>query len=104
MPAIAIATETNIRVHSTDAECSPSFTASTAAVANDGSSHASNPRKLSLNQDHAFGTPSQPATTLPIASTVSGTVMDLGDSWTCASTSGAIRGFPQNVMNISRHM
>ena len=77
-----------------DAECSPSLAASWAAEAKAGASQAAKPRQLSLKRLQALGTPSHPASTLPMASTVSGTVMDAGDSWTCAATSGATRDLP----------
>ena len=72
--------EVNMRVHSMEAECSPSLAASTAAVAKTGSSQCSKPRKFSPNAVHSLGTPSQPAKMLPMASTVSGPVMETGDS------------------------
>ena len=43
---------------------------------------------------HSLGVPSQPASTLPAASTLSGTVMAAGDSWMCAATSGFTRDLP----------
>jgi len=49
---------------------------------------------LALRHSDDFGVPSQPANTLPAASTISGTVIERGDSWTCAATSGLKRDLP----------
>ena len=43
-----------------------------------------------------------PAKIAPIASRISGMVMTLGDSWTCAMTSAGARGSPWKVMNSRR--
>jgi hypothetical protein len=81
MPMMAMATESPISVHSSEVFWGPSLTATSAAEANAGASQCSKPRQLSPKMVHAFGTPSQPASTLPRARSESGTVMEAGDSW-----------------------
>ena len=46
--------------------------------------------------------PSQPANTAPTASTISGTVMTGGLSWTWCMVSWSARGSPWKVSQISR--
>ena len=75
-------------LYSADPGCDPSAELVTTVPAIDrsvlekaGSSQCSKPRKFSRNAVHSFGTPSQPAKMLPMASIVSGPVMETGDSW-----------------------
>ena len=58
---------------------------SEARAGSTGSSQCSNVRNVSGKTVHNFGTPIQPASALPAASTISGTVIVRGDSWACAS-------------------
>ncbi len=45
-----------------------------------------------------------PRRTVGMASRMSGTVIDRGDSWMCGSTLGSTRLSPQNVRPMSRNM
>ena len=74
---MAIRTDKPIRPHSAPVPWAVSPAASPAP--NMGASQPSKPRKNS-GRRHSLGVPSKPASALPMASTVSGTVMERGDS------------------------
>ena len=48
------------------------------------------------------GSPRKPASSEPTASTISGTSIDQGPSWTCLPVSSSMRGLPKKVRKIMR--